>query len=117
MGKLKMSGNLCWWTSTCKLLANKAVDYVVFLLHFMDSKLHYLTNKIMRGFVICSVKKCYCDDERKECEVGETCNMHGEIKKLIYDHSRKIWMQCIRGKIESRWIILKLFLVKLGARM
>jgi hypothetical protein len=25
-------------------------------------------------------KKCYYNDERKEGEVGETCNTHGEIK-------------------------------------
>jgi hypothetical protein len=34
----------------------------------------------MRSFVICNVKKCYYNDERKECGVGETCNMHGQIK-------------------------------------
>jgi len=27
-------------------------------------------------------KKCCYNDERKECEVGEACNTHGEIKKM-----------------------------------
>jgi len=38
-------------------------------------------------------------------------------KKLIYDRSRKIWLQYILGKTERRWIILKLLLVRLGAKM
>jgi hypothetical protein len=34
----------------------------------------------MRSFVVCIFQKSYYHDERKECEVGETCNTQGEMK-------------------------------------